>query len=115
VSRICKHRRCAIDLDEIGKRPNADFCCDDCRTREWLIRKAEEDAWSEYNAKALITVSRHPRRATRDGVGTGVYLFGPEISYALAALRGEKRPRLSAGERDHFVSSLIRAKARVAT
>jgi endogenous inhibitor of DNA gyrase (YacG/DUF329 family) len=74
--RTCE--RCGARFE--GKRADARFCSEKCRLDHWL---AEHPEAPRSRSERL---SQHPRRRSRDGNGTRLYLSPLEVAYLIDVL-----------------------------
>lgn len=100
--RVCAHRHCNVSLE--GRRRQCRYCSAACRAAESKLRRADSRAEGE---KPHSAVSRPPRRQTRDGRGTRMYVVRDELELVRDVLAG-KRPREN-GARDRLLQKIPRA------
>lgn len=82
--RVCAYVKCFETF--IPKRPHQRFCCRDHRYAQWELRK---ERWDRQRGGQRV--ERPPRRPSRDGKGTKVYLTFGELVH-LQQARGRLEP-----------------------
>lgn len=75
--RVCEYRHCDESLD--GRRPQCRFCSPACRAAESRERAVDRAVPFLAPQKPHSSVSRRPRRANREGVGTRLYVTAADI------------------------------------
>ncbi|HVQ60351.1 MAG TPA: hypothetical protein VMS60_15735 [Solirubrobacterales bacterium] len=114
IRRICGYRHCAVDLDEIGKRPQAKYCHDQHRSREQKLRERDAEEAARKAAKPNRTVSGRTRRPNRRRSGTTLSVQPDEVRFVRSLLRGGTPAKLPAERRRALRSKLDHAAERLA-
>lgn len=107
--RVCGFRYCDVPIDDL--RPQALYCCPSHKAAEHRAKAEDRGRGTGSAAKPYKNVRKRPRRATRAGNGTRLYVVGEELALVrdlLATRRARQSPA-----RDGLLAKLPAAEDRI--